>query len=130
MKKKKIILIFILLIITIGLSGLLIYKNKSSDKKEEEILQTNKRDESVAQVEITNEYINIRKENNSEAELLGKVYKGEIYTILETKEDEYYNWCLIETDNGIKGYIAVKYEEESYANFLEVKEKEEEKIEE
>lgn len=124
MKKKKIILIIILLIITLVLSGLLVYKNRDN-KENEKIVQTNKRDEYVTQIEITNEYINIRKENNSEAELLGKVYKGEIYTVLETKEDEYYNWCLIETSDGKKGYIAVKYEEESYANFLEVKEKEE-----
>lgn len=124
MKKKKIILIIILLIITLVLSGLLVYKN-SNNKENEKIVQTNKRDEYVTQIEITNKYINIRKENNSEAELLGKVYKGEIYTVLETKEDEYYNWCLIETSDGKKGYIAVKYEEESYANFLEVKEKEE-----
>ena len=121
---KKIILIIILLIITLVLSGLLVYKNRDN-KENEKIVQTNKRDEYVTQIEITNEYINIRKENDSEAELLGKVYKGEIYTVLETKEDEYYNWCLIETSDGKKGYIAVKYEEESYANFLEVKEKEE-----
>jgi len=121
MKKKKIILIIILLVITLILSGILVYRNID---KEEIIVQTNKRDETVEQVEITNDYINIRKENDSEAELLGKVYKGEIYTVLEQVEDEYYTWVLIETNNDIKGYIAVKYEEESYANYLEIKETE------
>ena len=123
MKKKKIILIIIMLIITLVLSGLLIYRNID---KEEVIEQTNKRDETVEQIEITNEDVNIRKENDSESESLGKVYKGEIYTVLEKKEDEYYNWVLIETTNGIKGYIAVKYEEETYAEYLEIIEKESE----
>lgn len=120
MKKKKIILIIILLILTLVLSGLLIYKNNKTEK--ETIVQTNERDETKEQIEITNEYINIRKETSSESEILGKVYKEEIYTILEKKSDEYYDWCLIETTNGIKGYIATKYEEDEYVKFLEIKE--------
>lgn len=119
MQKKKLILIIILSLITLGLTGILIYKN-ADNKNEDVIVQTNERDETKEQIEITNEYINIREENNSEANILGKVYKGEIYTILEKSEDEYYTWCLIETNNGIKGYVAIKYEEESYANLLDV----------
>ena len=121
--KKKIILIIILSIITLFLSGLLIYRNVNN-KKEEKIVQTNERDETVEQIKITNDYINIREENSSEANLLGKVYKNEIYTVLETLEDDYYTWCLIETNNDIKGYIAVKYEEESYVEYLEIIEEE------
>lgn len=116
--KKKIILIIILLIITLGLTGMLVIKNR--DKNEDEIVQTNERDESKEQIKITNEYINIRKENDSSSEALGKVYKDEIYTVLDKKEDEYYTWCQIETTNGIKGYVAVKYEEELYVEFLEI----------
>lgn len=116
--KKKIILIIILLIITLGLTGMLVIKNR--DKKDKEIVQTNERDESKEQIKITNEYINIRKENDSSSEALGKVYKDEIYTVLDKKEDEYYTWCQIETTNGIKGYVAVKYEEELYVEFLEI----------
>ena len=128
MKKKKIILIIFMSIITVGLTGLLIYKNISN--KEEVIVQSNGRDNTVEQIKITNEYINIRKENDSQSESLGKVYKDEIYTVLEKEEDEYYSWCLIETKNGIKGYIAVKYEEDEYVEFLEVIEKESEEKEE
>lgn len=129
MNKKKIILIIILLVITLVLSGLLIYKNMNNNK-EEKITQSNQRDETKEQVEITNEYINIRKEASSEADILGKVYKDEIYTVLEKQDDEYYNWVLIETTNNIKGYIAIKYEESAYANYLEVKEIEESEPEE
>lgn len=123
MKKKKIILIIILSIITVCLTGLLVYRNMD---KEEVIVQSNDRDETVEQFKVTNEYINIRKENNTESDVLGKVYRDEIYTVLEKEEDEYYVWYLIETNTEIKGYVAVKYEEESYVELLEVKEAEEE----
>lgn len=76
MNKKKIILIIILLVITLVLSGLLILKNMDNNK-EEKIIQSNQRDETKEQIEITNEYINIRKEASSEADILGKVYKDE-----------------------------------------------------
>lgn len=120
MEKKKIILIIVLLIITLVLTGLLISKKNSENNQE--IVQTNKRNVTVEQVEITNDYINIRKENDSQSEAIGKVYKGEIYTVLDRQEDEYYLWYQIETTNGIKGYIAVKYLEEVYVNFLEITE--------
>lgn len=122
MKKKKLILIIILLIITLALLGILIYRNINKSD-EEIIIQTNERDEYSQQIEIVNDYINIREENDSTSNLLGKVYKGEIYTVLETLEDEYYVWCKIETTNKITGYIAVKYDGEDYVTYLEVKEK-------
>jgi len=122
MNKKKIVLIIIMSIITVSMIGVLIYRNY--DKDGEVIVQSNDRDESVEQVEVTNDFINIRSENDSQSEALGKVYKGELYTVLDKKEDEYYVWCLIKTNNDIEGYIAVKYQEESYVNFLEVKKEE------
>lgn len=118
MKKKKIILIIILLILTLLLIGLLVLKNGDINNSEK-IVQTNERDETKEQVEIVNDYINIREENDSQSKLLGEVHKGEIYTILDKKEDDYYTWCQIETSNGIKGYIAVKYLEDIYVNFLD-----------
>ena len=125
MKKKKIVLIIILLVIILLLSGLLIIKNGNTNSGESKIIQSNERDDSVEQIKITNDSINIRLEDNSQSEVLGMVYKDEIYTVLEQKEDEYYVWCLIETNNNIKGYVAIKYQEESYAEFLEVSEFEE-----
>lgn len=124
MKKKKIVVIIILALLALGLGGLLVFKNTDTSEKEEKVVQTNERDESKEQFKVTNEFINIRKENDSKSELLGKVYKDEIYTILEKEEDEYYVWFLIETNNNIKGYVAVQYEEESYIELLEVKEEE------
>ena len=123
MKKKKIVLIIILTILTLFLTLLLIFKHSDNkENKKEEVVQSNERDETLNQFKVTNEYINIRKENDSKSDILGKVYKDEIYTILEKKEDEYYVWYLIETNNNVKGYVAVQYEEESYVEHLEVKE--------
>ena len=84
MDKKKIILIVILFVIALVLGGLLVNKKLNSNKKEE-IVQSNARDENLEQLEVTNDTINIRMEADTKSEKVGKVSKGEIYTILETK---------------------------------------------
>ena len=87
MDKKKIILIVILFVIALILGGLLVNKKLNSNNKnnKEEIVQSNARDENLEQLEVTNDTINIRMEADTKSEKVGKVSKGEIYTILETK---------------------------------------------
>lgn len=68
--------------------------------------QTNKRNENVAQVEITTNYINIRSSQSVDSEILGQVYKGEIYTIISENKESEHKWLEIETSNGIRGYIS------------------------
>ncbi len=111
MDKKKIILIVILFVIALVLGGLLVNKKLNSNNKEE-IVQSNARDENLEQLEVTNDTINIRMEADTKSEKVGKVSKGEIYTILETKEDNYYIWYKIKTSNDIEGFIAGKYKPE------------------
>lgn len=111
MNKKKIILIVILFVIALVLGGLLVNKKLNSNNKEE-IVQSNARDENLEQLEVTNDTINIRMEADTKSEKVGKVSKGEIYTILETKEDNYYTWYKIKTSNDIEGFIAGKYKPE------------------
>lgn len=111
MDKKKIILIVILFVIALILGGLLVNKKLNSNNKEE-IVQSNARDENLEQLEVTNDTINIRMEADTKSEKVGKVSKGEIYTILETKEDNYYTWYKIKTSNDIEGFIAGKYKPE------------------
>ena len=130
--KKKIILICFLLVIILGEVFLLLNKDKN---KEEVIVQSNKRDESVFQIEVINDYINIRKEANSHSDILGKVYKKEIYTVLDTAEDTSaegenagYQWYKIKTSNDIEGFIVGKYDTDLYVK--ELKPKEETKTEE
>lgn len=114
MDKKKIILIVILFVIALILGGLLVNKKLNSNNKnnKEEIVQSNARDENLEQLEVTNDTINIRMEADTKSEKVGKVSKGEIYTILETKEDNYYTWYKIKTSNDIEGFIAGKYKPE------------------
>lgn len=111
MDKKKIILIVILFVIALVLGGLLVNKKLNSNNKEE-IVQSNARNENLEQLEVTNDTINIRMEADTKSEKVGKVSKGEIYTILETKEDNYYTWYKIKTSNDIEGFIAGKYKPE------------------
>lgn len=67
--------------------------------------QTNIRDNTKSQIEIISDYINIRSSKSVKSEILGKVYKGEIYTILDEDTESNYKWIKIETANGIKGFI-------------------------
>lgn len=124
MKRKKITLIVIMTIIASSLGVLLVTQNMNK-QKEEVITQTNARDESIQQLEIVNDEINIREDHTTKSNTIGKVKKGEIYTILDEIKDEYYTWYKIKTENEIEGYIAGTYEETKYVELLEVKETEE-----
>ena len=64
--------------------------------------QSNPINPSVKQVMINNDYIHIRKEASTKSDIMGMVYEGEIYTVLGEKNDFY----LIETEYGVRGYIA------------------------
>lgn len=102
--KLHLLLLFILLCLTItACSG---SKN---------IRQTNERDSNQKQVEIINDYINIRSQATTNSDVLGKVQKGEIYTVLET--DKF--WLKIQTSNNITGWIISAYEEKPYVSYLE-----------
>lgn len=127
MRKKKIILIIILLIITCVLSGLLINK-KLNGNSVDTVIQSNERNETLDQLEIINDEINIRQDADTKSEKLGKVVKGEIYTIIETKEDNYYTWYKIKTNNDIEGFIAGKYkpEDEDVQEYIKILDKKEE----
>lgn len=80
-------------------------------------IQTNERDENVLQIKVINDYINIRKDADTNSEVLGKVYDGEIYTVLKQVDGDY-SWYLIETSTGIKGYIAGEYDGIKYVEIL------------
>lgn len=80
----------------------------------------NIRDESVPQIEIITDYINIRESKNTNSTILGEVKRGDIYTILSEEEDTYYNWYEIETSNNIRGFIAGKSNGVDYVKELEV----------
>lgn len=80
--------------------------------------QSNKRDESVDQIKITTEYINLRTKSSREGKIVGLVYEGEIYTVLDVAEEKDYTWYKICTSNGKTGYVASGY---SYVEYIEAK---------
>lgn len=128
---KEYLPVFIALIVVIVLT-IVITSSKT------ETISSNDRDYSIPQIEIVTDYINIRSSKDSNADILGQVHYGEIYTIISEDEESSYNWYEIETTNGIRGFIAGKYGETYYVRELEItgnenngtEEKEEERQEE
>ena len=55
-------------------------------------------------ISAADDYVNIRKEASTEAEVLGKLYKGSAATILKTKGQ----WCYVESGS-VKGYIKAEF---------------------
>lgn len=88
---------------------------KSND--EEEVIQSNDRNINVLQVEIVTEYINIRKSKSVDSEIIGKVYKSEVYTVLSEDDDSSYKWIEIMTNTNLHGYISGK---DDYVKRLQV----------
>ena len=115
---KRILIIPFLLLFVFGLTGC-----KNNETK---VIQSNKRDSSVEQIEVITDYINIRSEKSIESNILGKVYKGEIYSILSIDDDSMYKWIEICTENNIHGYISGKDEFIKIMNSVDVNETEKE----
>ena len=110
MKKKQMIIIGICLaIIGIAIFVAINIYNKS-------LPQANKRDESSKQIEILTDYINIRESNNTNSQIVGKVYKNEIYNVIDNKD----LWIKIQTTNNVSGWIISSYGDDVYVKYLEV----------
>lgn len=112
----KYIILIIILGISISTSG--IVYNSTIELKS----QSNARDTSVQQLEVENNYINIRSSANASASILGKVYKGEIFTILDSQKGTVGKssgtWYKITTEYGVTGYIFSGKDDE-YITILE-----------
>lgn len=100
----KMMIVVIVVALAIGIMGI-VFINK--DKfEEEEIVQSNDRNTSVTQIMVNTEYINIRESKSVDSEIIGKVYRGEIYNVLSEDADSSYRWIEIRTNNNIHGYIS------------------------
>lgn len=91
---------------------------------------SNKRDESVSQVEVINETLNLRRDHYRTSSSLAVVKKGDIFTIYDTYVEkvtvvygdvvvEKRNWYKVKTTNGIEGWICESYQDEIYLKMLE-----------
>lgn len=114
-KKKIIIGIIGVIVIIAFLSGMIIFFNSNENTYEN---QSNIRNEKILQIEVTNNYINIRNDKSINSSILGQVHQGEIYDVLEKSEDGL--WYLICTSTNIQGYIASKSGDVSYVRELKV----------
>lgn len=103
-KKNSIIIIIFFILEIIALITINIVNQK--DIYKETIIQAN----SEFQIEIINNYINIRKETNTESAILGAVTEGDIYNVLDIIGDNNYIWYKIDY-KGTIGYIASPREE-------------------
>ncbi len=116
--KLNIILLVVFLMFEIASLAVIVSLN-SKDIYKETIIQAN----SDFQIEIINDYINIRKSANTEAEILGEVNKGDIYNVLDVIGGTNYIWYKIDYKGEI-GYIAssreTPYIKELYSDTLVV----------
>ena len=117
-KSTNFIYIFGSLILFLCLIAILSTTKVQFGTNSNEVNQSNVRDTSVPQIEIIEEYINIRKEKAVSSDQLGQVKKGEIYTIINEYPETAYHWYEIKTSNGIHGYIAGQSDDVEYVKVL------------
>lgn len=103
--KKQIIITSIILILELISLIIICFKN-NNDIYKETIIQAN----SDFQIEVINDYINIRSSSNTESKVLGSVNKGDIYNVLDVTGTTTHVWYKINY-KGKKGYIASPKEE-------------------
>lgn len=85
---------------------------------ENENATSNERDESKDQILILEEFVNLRKEASTDSKKIGKVYEGEVYTVLERVDGEDYVWYKIENMTNEVGYLCAGANH-AYIEFLE-----------
>lgn len=75
------------------------------------VSQSNQVDTTKDQILITADKINIRQNPTTDSLDIGDVYKGEIYTILDSKDDVLYTWYQIKTNRDLLGWVASSKQE-------------------
>lgn len=59
----------------------------------------------VNQIVINNKFVNIRKDATTESDIVGRVYNGMVFDIVDSKKQGNYTWYKIHTENGVEGYV-------------------------
>jgi len=99
--KNILICLTIIVILFGGVGGYFTIKNMRESARIEEIKKG-------WYVEITQEYINVREDANTNAKILGKALKGELYEVLDMNfENSAYYWYKIDY-NGDEAWVASK----------------------
>lgn len=98
--KNYIITLIVSIIISI-ISIFIIYNYNKKPIYHETIIQTN----SDYQIEITNDFINVRTKPTTNSDKIGEVHEGDIYNVLDVVGGEHYIWYKISFEEQI-GYIS------------------------
>ena len=80
--------------------------------------QSNARNESISQIKINTEHINIREKTSLKASMVGKVYQDEIYDVKSINFKEEYVWYGITTSFGTNGFVATKRNSDTIIELL------------
>lgn len=80
--------------------------------------QSDERNTSVNQIKITENYIELREKPSPYAKIIGGLYWGEIYTVLDSVERDEYMCYKIRTTHGSEGYVLSGYD---YVEYLPAK---------
>ena len=96
----KLIIIISSIVITTIVSCIIVFNVNSNNS-----MQSNERDKDKIQIEIVADAVKIRESKEPNSQVIGNVYKNEIYTVISEDKESQYKWLEIETSNGIKGYI-------------------------
>ena len=110
MSKKKILFILLFVVLCLAFVGILLLQKTNNQK------QSNDRKLDEKQVEVITDFINIRENSSTSSNIIGKVFKNEIYDVIEEND----LWIKIHTSNNITGWIISSYNNTSYVKFLEV----------
>ena len=97
---------YILGILMISMLSFFTGCNETKTMQENKISYGNEYNENVFQIKVINDFINIREDASTNNPAIGKVYKDEIYTVLDYTFDTEYIWFHIKTANNIEGYVA------------------------
>lgn len=82
------------------------------------INQSNEINNSVDQIKILVDKINIRENASIESKDIGDVYINETYSVLDIIDSELYTWYKIKTNTNISGYIASS-KKENWVQFIQ-----------
>lgn len=117
---KIIVLIFVILL---GIISSLIFMNENNKANIplDEIININQvTSGNIMYAKITNDFINLRSEPDTDSDKIGKVIKNEEYEVVEVKVGNVYKWYKIKDKNNKEGYIANPKYQDKYIELFEI----------
>ena len=100
----KLVIIITCIVVTTIIGGIITFSVIKSNNNNISI-QSNERNKDKIQIEVIADSVKIRESKEPNSQVIGNVYKNEIYSVISEDKESQYKWLEIETSNGIKGYI-------------------------